>query len=103
MLIEAFSEAKNPSAPQANEDRFVILPGRAYAVIDGVTARLGTYYEGMLSGQYAAILVKEALEALLCGRDRPQDGLEIVRSLTAAVAEAYRRHGILETARTDWN
>jgi hypothetical protein len=37
MLIEAFSEAKDPFAPHTNEDRLVILPGRAYAVIDGVT------------------------------------------------------------------
>ena len=49
MLIEAFTEAKDPLAPGANEDRFVILPGRAFAVIDGVTDRLGTRYNGMLS------------------------------------------------------
>ena len=71
MLIEAFSEAKDPSAPDTNEDRFVILPGRAYAVIDGVTDRLGTRYNGMLSGQYAAMIVKEALEYALTRPDRP--------------------------------
>ena len=63
MLIEAFSEAKDPSAPHANEDQFTILPGRAYAVIDGVTDRLGTRYRGMLSGQYAATIVKDALNS----------------------------------------
>ena len=49
MLIEAFSQAKDPAAPHANEDRFVILPGRAYAVIDGATAQTGARYDGMLS------------------------------------------------------
>src|SRR4051794_12821506 len=41
MQIEAFSQGKDPTAPHANEDRFVILPGRAYAVIDGATAKTG--------------------------------------------------------------
>ena len=58
MQIEAFSEAKDPRAPHTNEDRLVILPGRAYAVIDGVTDRLGTRYDGVLSGQYAATVLR---------------------------------------------
>ena len=79
MLIEAFSEAKDPSAPDTNEDRFVILPGRAFAVIDGVTDRLGTRYNGMLSGQYAAMIVKEALEHALTRPDRPTDTKLLIR------------------------
>jgi len=102
-LIEAFSEAKNPSAPHANEDQFVILPGRAYAVIDGVTDRLGTRYEGMLSGQFAAVTVKRALEHMLSVPDACMDGLAIVRALTAEVAAAYRKHGMAEKVRSDWN
>src|SRR3954447_21999463 len=70
MLIEAFSEAKDPSAPEANEDRFAILPGRAFAVIDGVTDRLGTRYNGMLSGQYPATIVKGPREQVLAGPRR---------------------------------
>lgn len=65
MLIEAFTEAKDPSAPHTNEDRLVILPGRTYAVIDGVTDRLGTRFDGMLPGQYAAMTVQRALEHML--------------------------------------
>jgi hypothetical protein len=103
MLIEAFSEAKDPSAPQANEDRFVILPGRAYAVIDGVTDRLGTRYHGMLSGQYAATIVKGTLEFILSKPDGPRDGASVIAMLTQAIREAYRAHGILEAARSDWN
>src|SRR5215207_7955613 len=103
MLIEAFSEAKNPSAPETNEDRFVILPGRAYAVIDGVTDRLGTRYHGMLSGQYAATIVKGTLEFILSKPDGPRDGASVIAMLTQAIREAYRAHGILEATGTDWN
>jgi hypothetical protein len=103
MLIEAFSEAKNPAAPDANEDRFVILPGRAYAVIDGVTDRLGTRYNGMLSGQYAATIVKGALEHALTRPDGPTDAAALIAVLTQAIADAYRAHGMLEAARQDCN
>jgi hypothetical protein len=37
MKIEAFSEGKNLDAPEANEDRLLVLPGRGYAVIDAAT------------------------------------------------------------------
>ena len=103
MLIEAFSEAKNPSSPQTNEDQIVILPGRAYAVIDGVTDRLGTRYDGMLSGQYAAMTVKRALEHMLSAPDAGMDGESIVRALTAEIAAAYEAHGMAERVRNDWN
>lgn len=103
MLIEAFSEAKAPSAPDTNEDRFVILPGRAFAVIDGVTDRLGTRYNGMLSGQYAATIVKEALEYALTRPDRPTDTRVLIAILTQAIADAYRSHDMLDAARSDCN
>jgi hypothetical protein len=103
MLIEAFSEAKNPAAPHANEDRFVILPGRAYAVIDGVTDRLGTRYDGMLSGQYAATVVKAALEFALSRPGAPSEPSAVIPILTEAIADAYRRHDILDLARQNWN
>jgi hypothetical protein len=103
MQIEAFSKAKDPSAPHANEDRFIILPGRAYAVIDGVTDRLGTRYNGMLSGQYAATIVKQSLEYILSKPEGPRDSEAVIALLTQAIADAYRSHGMLETARTDWN
>jgi len=103
MQIEVFSEAKDPSAPHANEDRLVILPGRAYAVIDGVTDRLGTRYDGMLSGQYAAVIVQGALEHMLSAPDASQDGRAIVRALTARIEDAYRAHGMFEKVQSDWN
>lgn len=103
MLIEAFTEAKDPSAPHTNEDRLVILPGRAYAVIDGVTDRLGTRYDGMLSGQYAAMTVQRALEHLLSAPDGTEDPVAVVKSLTATLAAAYRQHGVAEKVKSDWN
>lgn len=104
MRVEAFSEGKDPAHPEANEDRFVVLPGRAYAVIDGVTDRLGTRYDGMLAGQYGAVLVKEALEEILGRRDHAiDDARALVPRLTAIIAAAYARHGTLEAARADTN
>ncbi|MBZ6075328.1 hypothetical protein [Microvirga puerhi] len=103
MLIEAFSEAKDPSKPHTNEDRLVILPGRAYAVIDGVTDRLGTRYDGMLSGQYAATIVQGALEQILSASSTPEDGFALVRALTGALERAYKAHGVFEKAKIDWN
>lgn len=103
MLIEAFSEAKDPSTPQSNEDRLVILPGRAYAVIDGVTDRGGSRYGGVSSGQYAAMIVQGALEHMLSAPDHPADGFVIVRRLTAEMSRAYEAHGTFERARSDPN
>ncbi|MFO0294109.1 MAG: hypothetical protein ACK51F_12305 [Rhodospirillales bacterium] len=104
MRIEAFSEGKDPERPEANEDRFVVLPGRAYAVIDGVSDRLGTRYDGMLAGQYGAVLVQRRLQAELAGAaDPPVDARALIGILTDAIAAAYARHGTLEAARDDAN
>ncbi|MBL8703029.1 MAG: hypothetical protein JNK67_31890 [Alphaproteobacteria bacterium] len=104
MRIEAFSEGKDPARADANEDRFVILPGRAYAVIDGVTDRIGARYDGMLAGQYGAHLIKEAIEERL-GRSDPDiaDARDLVPFVTGVIAAAYERHGTYEKARVDWN
>jgi hypothetical protein len=45
--IEAFSEGKYLDDPDANEDQFLVLPGRGFAVIDGVTDISGRAFEGM--------------------------------------------------------
>jgi hypothetical protein len=103
MLIEAFSEAKDPSSPHTNEDRVVILPGRAYAVIDGVTDRLGTRYDGALSGQYAAMIVKGALEHLLSAPGELPSAKAIVEALTDAISRVYTARGMSARVRSDWN
>lgn len=104
MRVEAFSEAKDPSRPETNEDAFVILPGRAYAVIDGVSDRSGVRYEGMLSGAYASRLVQRALERLLGSEAAPLDAPEtILAAMIAEIAAAYDRFGIRDAVSEDRN
>ena len=89
MLVEAFTAGKDPARPEANEDRLVVMPGRLYAVVDGVSARSPARYDGMLSGQFASALAQGALE-----RGLPRDGLAIVAALTKALAGASDRLGL---------
>lgn len=102
MRIEAFSEGKDLDAPQANEDQLLILPGRGYAVIDGVTDRTGHRYDGMLAGKVAGRTVQAAVAALLVDPP-PPDSLAgvLVERVSAAIRAAYQRYGILDTARAD--
>ena len=100
MHLEASSFSRDPLLAGANEDAIVVLPGRAYAVIDGVSDRTGARYDGELSGRHAARLVAGTLERLLLGAPPPVES--IVPTLTATLNEAYRRHGTLEAARADW-
>jgi hypothetical protein len=100
MLIEAFSVGKNPAAPEANEDRFVVLPGRAYAVIDGVTDRTGTFYDGKSSGRIAAEVLQSALERLVPADHEP---LVLLEHLSEAIQAAYRRYDLLDRARDEPN
>ncbi len=104
MHVEAFSAGKNPAEPEANEDRFVLLPGRAYAVIDGVTDRTGTYYEGRSSGRIAAEVVRAALERTLAGDGDP--GIEpeaLLELVTREIADVYRKLGLVEQVRSQPN
>ena len=94
MRIEAFSEAKNPRAPEANEDALLILPGRAYAAIDGVSDRDGTRYDGVLAGRFASTLVRRRLEGsgeiseLLADLRDPAEAMEIRVAIKAADVRA---------------
>jgi hypothetical protein len=101
MLIEAFSAARDPADDTTNEDALVVLPGRAYAVIDGVTDRSGLRYDGMLSGRYAARLIARELER---GFDDTllREPVRAIGLLTAAMAGVYAAHGNEAAARTDW-
>ncbi len=100
MRLEAASFSRDPANAAANEDALVLLPGRAYAVIDGVSDRTGTRYDGELSGRHAARLVAATLERLLLGAPPPVES--IVPTLTATLHEAYLRHGTLEAAEQSW-
>lgn len=101
MLIEAFSAARDPADDATNEDALVVLPGRAYAVIDGVTDRSGLRYDGMLSGRFAARLIARELEGAFNDAWLCQPALAIA-PLTAAMARVYAARGNAEAARTDW-
>jgi len=102
MHIEAFSESRAPTQPELNEDALVVLPGRAYAVIDGVSDRDGTRYDGMLAGRYAAQLVAGTLERLCAGGAVPPEAETVVPRLTETIQLAYHQFGRVEAARQDW-
>ncbi len=102
MRIEAFSEGKDLDAPEANEDRFLALPGRGYAVIDGVTDISGRLYDGMRAGRLASGIVQRAAVELLAGPAEAEATPErLVADISAALCAAYERHGMLEAARAD--
>jgi hypothetical protein len=82
----------------------VVLPGRAFAVLDGVSDRVGTRYEGMLAGRYASQLLQRTLEQWLGGADAAlDDPWAAVQACVAAIRATYDRLGITETVRGDWS
>jgi hypothetical protein len=98
--LSAFSAAKDPDRPEANEDRFVAVPDRLYAVIDGVTDRTGRRYGGRTGGRIAAEAVETALLGLACDavyRDIDEAGL--LARLDQAFQDAYRRFGVFDDAK----
>ncbi len=99
MHLQAFSAAKDPDRPEANEDRFVVVPDRLYAVIDGVTDRTGRRYGDRTGGRLAAETVERALLALALDEEfRSIDAAGLVQRLDRAFRSAYARHGVLDAA-----
>lgn len=101
MHIEAFSEGKNLDDPEANEDQFLVLPGRGYAVIDGVTDRTGHRYDGKLAGRISSRAVQKAVSAFLLAAGEAVDPVRLAEAAAAAIRAAYERHDVLEIARAD--
>jgi len=100
--IEAFSEGKNLDEPEANEDQFVVLPGRGYAVIDGVTDISGRIVEGMRTGRYASRIVQRAAAEVACDPAAATVAPRaIVDWITARLQAEYVRHGIADEVRAD--
>lgn len=100
MRIEAFSEGKNLDEPAANEDQLLILPGRGYAVIDGVTDITGRLFDGMRTGRLASRIVQQATAEFLTdpvAADRRPEAL--IERASAALRAAYLRYGILDEVR----
>lgn len=67
---EAFSQAKDRENPKANEDRFLVLPQRVYAVIDGITDKSGRRFGGLTGGQIAGRIVEDTIR-FACDRYEP--------------------------------
>jgi hypothetical protein len=102
MKIEAFSEGKNLDTPEANEDQFLVLPGRGYAVIDGCTDITGKLYDGVRAGWLASRITLNALATFLVDpAERELRPERLIEHLSAALRASYARHGILEIARAD--
>jgi hypothetical protein len=101
VFVQAFSAGKDPEAPEANEDTYVVVPGRLYAVIDGVTDATGRRYDGASGGQLAGRAVEQALRELAGeGGHRDLTTASLLARLNAAFHDTYRRHGIAAAAGT---
>jgi serine/threonine protein phosphatase PrpC len=102
--IEAFTLGKKFGHPELNEDSMVVMPDLGYAVIDGVTDRNGTRYDGMLSGQFASRTVKRTIEQFLLDlRGKPFAGAEaLIAHLTSAIHRGYEDNNALAAAEADW-
>jgi hypothetical protein len=107
--LEAFTLGKKFGHPEMNEDSLVIMPDTGYAVIDGVTDRNGTTYDGMLSGRFASRTVRRALETFLLAQGRPgmaelhyRGPVELIAYLDKAIHAGYAANGALERAQADW-
>ena len=102
MRIEAFSEGKYLDDPEANEDQFLVLPGRGFAVIDGVTDISGRAFEGMRTGRIASRVVQRAAADFLADPAKNEKTPEaLIKRVSAALRAEYVRHGILEDVRAD--
>jgi Protein phosphatase 2C len=102
MRIEAFSEGKNLDDPEANEDQLLVLPGRGYAVIDGVTDITGRLFEGMRTGRLASRVVQRAAADFLTDPAETERRPEaLIERASAALRAAYVRHCILEEVRAE--
>lgn len=106
MQIECFSLGKRFASPGENEDSVVILPGRGYAVIDGVTDRSGRRFGSMRAGRFASGLVATEVTRFLLAEDLGvSGGQERVRRLVQALGDAlragYAAHGLSERASAD--
>ncbi len=102
MKIEAFTEGKYLDAPEANEDQFLVLPGRGYAVFDGATDNTGRLYDGKRGGWHASRIAMQATGDFLLDPAEHDLLLErLIERISAALRASYSRYDILEAARLD--
>jgi hypothetical protein len=95
MRIEAFSEGKDRADPAANEDRFLLLPGRGYAVIDGVSDIGGARYAGRSAGSMASLTVQHAVARFLADpAEAETEAARLIGCVSADLRAAAARHGV---------
>ncbi len=95
LYIEAFSCAKDSSAPATNEDQMAVVPGRLYAVADGATDISGRRYDDRLGlratgGRLASRAVIQALYELAHGAGLPEPST-VLDLANREIAEIYQR------------
>lgn len=102
--MQAFTCSKNVQDPGSNEDRLVIIPDRAFGVIDGVTDKSGVRYGGATGGQMAGHVIERAIRELVevpgFARMPVQD---IMNRINGEFARAYDSLGLTDITRTDVN
>lgn len=100
MQIEAFSQGKHPARPEANEDRFVILRDRAYAVIDGISDKTGRRFFGQTGGRYAGAAIAAVLSELCPAAPPPElSAADLVAAINRRIREGYVALGIADLVR----
>jgi hypothetical protein len=104
VYVESLSVGKDPSRPEANEDRVVCYAQRTFAVIDGETDKSGHLIGGRSGGWHAGWALESELRTLddegaLAGAETEY----VLARLEAAIASAYERFGIAEAAGADPN
>lgn len=109
IACEAFSQGKLLARPEANEDAFLIVPGRGYVVIDGVSDRTGARIGGAATGLFVAQAVRRAFLRLFAedsGGPSSAGGWfagaeDLVRRLSEEVEAAYAAAGVAEAVAAD--
>lgn len=102
MYLETFTAAKDPAAPGDNEDRVVAYGDRTFAVIDGVTDKLGVRHAGRTGGAHAGHALEEALRSMTDDGTLAGGGTgEVVERMNRAILGAYERFGLVQAAAAD--
>lgn len=98
--VELFTCAKDPRAPDQNEDQAVVVPGALLAVLDGATDISGQRYDDRLGraaagGRLASRAAMHALQDMAAGpfADLPEVA-QVVSAASAGVRAVYARLGI---------
>ena len=109
--FEAFTQAKDKENPDSNEDRFVAVSNRLYAVIDGATDKSGQTHDGLTGGQIAGRILEEVLrdedKKRNAARNPGREGAgeitvsTILNAVNRGLRRQYRLHGIAGAIRQE--